>query len=116
MFNADGPKERVNRPANYYCSTSTSTASTSTASKNVTPGGTRTHNLQLRRLTPYPLGHGGKVCSLPGSNWRPLDYETSALPTELRKQWFLIPLRRSKRADSCVPKPGIRTADCHRQR
>ena len=24
-----------------------------------TPGGTRTHNLQLRRLTPYPLGHGG---------------------------------------------------------
>ena len=24
-------------------------------------------------------------CSLPGSNWRPLDYETNALPTEPRK-------------------------------
>ena len=24
-----------------------------------TPGGTRTHNLALRRGTPYPLGHGG---------------------------------------------------------
>ena len=25
----------------------------------ITPGGTRTHNLQIRSLSPYPLGHGG---------------------------------------------------------
>ena len=24
----------------------------------VIPGGTRTHNLKIRSLTPYPLGHG----------------------------------------------------------
>ena len=25
----------------------------------MTPGGTRTRNLQIRSLSPYPLGHGG---------------------------------------------------------
>ena len=29
---------------------------------NGTPGGTRTRNLQIRSLSPYPLGHGGVKC------------------------------------------------------
>lgn len=39
-----------------------------TNKNSVTPGGTRTRNLQLRRLTPYPLGYGGfvRLCRLPG--------------------------------------------------
>ncbi len=30
--------------------------------KNGTPGRIRTCDLQLRRLTPYPLGYGRKIC------------------------------------------------------
>ena len=37
------------------------------------PGGTRTHNLPLRRRSPYPLGHGGFVPKNVG-------------PTEIRTQ------------------------------
>jgi hypothetical protein len=29
------------------------------------------------------------MCSLPGSNWRPPDYETDALPTELKERGTL---------------------------
>ena len=29
------------------------------ANESKTPGGTRTRNLQIRSLSPYPLGHGG---------------------------------------------------------
>ena len=33
-------------------------------------------------LDPSIEAKGQKGCSLPGSNWRPSDYETDALPTE----------------------------------
>ena len=35
------------------------------AVKENTHGGTRTHNLLLRRQTPYPLGHAGTTLTLP---------------------------------------------------
>ena len=48
----------------------------------ITPGGTRTHNLTLRRGAPYPLGHRGigLKCSRRGSNPRPSAHKTNALP------------------------------------
>ena len=34
----------------------------------------------------YGVDQNAKSCSLPGSNWRPSDYETDALPTEPKER------------------------------
>ena len=52
-----------------------------------TPGGTRTHNLTLRRGAPYPLGHGGVAMALNGDP--------------------MMAARDQKLANQKVPPPGI---------
>ena len=59
--------------------------------KGITPGGTRTHNLTLRRGAPYPLGHRGQStlkCSWRGSNPRPSAHKTNALPLSYRSKYI----------------------------
>ena len=49
-------------------------------------GGDRTHNLQLRRLTRYPLRYKGKSCLLWVSISVLSAYKADALPFELRRR------------------------------
>lgn len=49
-------------------------------------------NVELRGLI-----HKKKMCSRGGSNSRPSDYETDALPTELLKHYFLFQPRNNTR-------------------
>ena len=57
-----------------------------TGCRKSTPGGTRTHNLWLRKPTPYPLGYGGRVAQWKSVGPRIRRLQVRVLPWSLFRQ------------------------------